>query len=65
MLVFDNYILLNIVPKFVIHLKLSQSLLRNHNFKIQKSFKVAAPTTVQSDTFSIFFIYWGYEIHFP
>ena len=48
MLIFDHYSLLNIVPKFVIHLKMSQSLLRNNKFKIQKLFKIAVPTIVHS-----------------
>ena len=46
MLIFDHYLLFNIVPKFVLHQKISQSLLRNYKFKIQKLFKIAAPTTV-------------------
>ena len=46
MLTFDHYSLLNIVPKFVIHLEMSQCLLRKYKFKIQKLFRIAAPTTV-------------------
>ena len=46
MLIFDYYLLFSIVPKFVLHLKVSQSLPRNYKFKIQKLFKIAAPTTV-------------------
>ena len=45
-LVFDHYLLFAIVPKFVLHLKMSQSLLRNYKFKIQKLFKIAAQTIV-------------------
>ena len=45
-LIFDHYLLFNIVSKFVSHLKKSQSLLRNYKFIIQKLFKIAAPTTV-------------------
>ena len=47
MLIFDHYSLLNIVPKFVIHLKMSQNILRNYKFKIKRLLKCAAPTTVQ------------------
>ena len=47
MLIFDHYLLFNIVSKFVLHLKISQSLLRNYKFKIQKLFKIAVPTTVR------------------
>ena len=32
MLIFDHYPLFNIVPKFVLHLEISQSLLRNYKF---------------------------------
>ena len=46
MLIFDNYLPFNIAPKFVLHLEISQSLLRNYKFKIQKLLKIAAPTTV-------------------
>ena len=46
MLIFDHYLLSVIVSEFVLHLKISQSLLRNFKFITQKLFKIAAPTTV-------------------
>ena len=46
MLIFDYYLLLDIVPKFFMHLKMSQRLLRSHKFKVKKLIKIAAPTTV-------------------
>ena len=42
----------NNVPKFVLHLKISQSILRNYKLKIQKFFKIATPTTVRLESFA-------------